>query len=441
MYALALAVGLTSSATAGPVAYVGATVHTVSGEVVSNATLVVEGGKIVVVGSSDSVTTPQDAVVVDVAGKHIIPGLVDTHSHIGTTGDLNEGSGPLQPSLSAIDSMDASHPSFQRAQAGGVTTANIMPGSGNLMGGQTAYVKLRDVHTIDEMLLCSDRRTEICGGMKMANGTNSRRGNGGYPGTRMASADKQRTLFLEAQKYAKELEKKKDGGEGKKKKKKGASDEPDEAGVALKKRNYGKEALLQVLNKERVVHFHTHRADDIVTAIGLSKEFGFELVLHHVSEAWKVADAIADSGVAVSLIVIDSPGGKEEAVEIRMENGKVMEDLGVLTAFHTDDAITDSRLFLRSAALAVRAGMSPEGALEAMTLSGAKMLGLDERVGSLEAGKDGDFVVLSGPPLSVWTHVEQTFVDGVSVFQRSDPQDRLFATGGDQVSERYPEVK
>ncbi|HEV3050443.1 MAG TPA: amidohydrolase family protein, partial [Longimicrobium sp.] len=193
------------------------------------------------------------------------------------------------------------------------------------------------------------------------------------------------------------------------------------------------EALAEVLDGRRTVHFHTHRADDILTALRLSQEFGFRIVLHHVSEAWKVADEIARANVPVSLIVIDSPGGKLEAMETRLENGAYLERAGVLLGFHTDDGITDSRWFLRQAGLGVRAGVSRERALEAMTIAGARMLGLQDRVGTLERGKDADFIVLSGDPLSVYTRVEQTWVEGSKVFDFADPVDRMFAVGGPGV--------
>jgi imidazolonepropionase-like amidohydrolase len=178
------------------------------------------------------------------------------------------------------------------------------------------------------------------------------------------------------------------------------------------------------------VHFHTHRADDIMTVLRLQKEFGFRVVLHHVSEGWKIADEIAKAGVPCSIIVIDSPGGKLEAVNLILGNGAALERAGVLTAFHTDDYITDSRLFLRSAALAVRAGMSRDKAIYALTMAGARMLDLQNRVGSLEVGKDADFIVLSGDPFSVYTHVMETFVEGKKVFDRANPEDKLYATGG-----------
>ena len=168
----------------------------------------------------------------------------------------------------------------------------------------------------------------------------------------------------------------------------------------------------------------------MLTVLRLREEFGFRVVLHHVSDAWKVADEIARAGVPSSLIVIDSPGGKLEARDMRWESARALVEAGAEIAFHTDDGITDSRLFLRSAALAVRAGLAPAKALEALTLAPARMIDLGTRVGSLEVGKDADFVVLDRDPLSVYAHVLETWVEGVKVFDRNDPADRLMAVGG-----------
>ncbi len=187
---------------------------------------------------------------------------------------------------------------------------------------------------------------------------------------------------------------------------------------------------MEVLEGTRRVHHHTHRHDDIMTVLRLAREFGFRVVLHHVSEGWKVAEQIAAAEVPCSIILIDSPGGKLEAIDLILATGGILERAGVPVAFHTDDGITDSRLFLRMAALGVRAGMSRGAALEALTLAGARMLDLQDRIGSLRPGKDADFVVLSGDPFSVYTHVLETWVEGVKVFDRSDPKDRLYAVGG-----------
>lgn len=406
------------------IAFVGATIHPVASPPIADGVLVVRGGKVVAVGARADVAVPADAEVHDLTGKVVLPGLVDTHSHVGSTGDLNEASGPLQPAVSAVDAIDPTHPSIQMAQAGGITTANLMPGSGNLVGGQTAYVKLRDTNRLDRMLFCADRRAEVCGGLKLANGTNPQ-GDGAYPRSRMGAATQVRNLFLAARKVRRERA----AADAKRKKK----DPPPDPVPDLTN-----DPLIEVLEGKRVAQWHTHRADDVATILSIAEEFGFRPVLHHVSEAWKVVDLLAEAEARCSVIVIDSPGGKEEAVEIKAENAAILERAGVLVALHTDDPITDSRLFLRAGGLAVRAGMTEAGALAALTLNGAKMLGLDARVGSLEPGKDADLVVLSGPPFSTWTKVEQTWVDGAVVFDRARPEDLRAATGGLGVIDRYP---
>jgi imidazolonepropionase-like amidohydrolase len=392
-----------------PVAFVGARLVPIEGPEISNGVLVVHRGRIVAIGDAATTRVPADAARRDVAGKVILPGLVDTHSHIGSV-EGADASAPLQPDVRVLDSVDVRSPQIQKAQAGGITTVNVMPGSGHLLSGQTLYLKLRDGGTIDDLTM-RDPDGRLRGGIKMANGTNSRRAPP-FPGTRAKSAALVREQLVKAQEYRDKV--KTAAGDVKK----------------LPPRDLGMEALAEVLEGKRVVHFHTHRHDDILTAIRLSKEFGFRVVLQHVSEAWKVADAIAAARAPASIIMIDSPGGKLETQDVHFRNGAALEKAGALVGFHTDDGITDSRLFLRSAALAVRAGMSREMALRGMTLSGAEMLDMADRVGSLRVGKDADFVVLSGDPLSVYTHVLETWVDGARVFDRENAKDRLFAVGG-----------
>ena len=393
----------------------GATIYPISSPPIDNGVLVVQNGAITAVGRDARV--PRGAVEHNVRGKVIMPGLVDTHSHLGRV-EGGDASAPLHPGVRTIDAIDVRHHSLDRARAGGITTVNVMSGSGHLMSGQTAYLKLRKGRVIDDLLLCDDPIHGVCGGMKMANGTNSIRSEpGAFPGTRARSAALARQLFVDAITYRDELEK--------------AGNDPEKT-VA---RDLGKEAILEVLDGRRTVHFHTHRHDDILTALRLKEEFGFRAVLHHVSEAWKVADEIAAAGVPASIIILDSPGGKLEAVNLRWETGAALERAGVDVAYHTDDLITDSRLFLRSAALGVRGGMSREKALEAMTLAGARMLDMEDRVGSLEPGKDADFIVLSGDPLSTYSRVEQTWIEGQKVFDFNDPEDRKFAIGAYGVFE------
>lgn len=391
--------------------FTGAKIITISGDEIESGVLVVQAGKIVAVGAEGDVSIPGDAEQHDMSGKVIMPGLVDTHSHIGD-GDGGDRSSSLHPDVRILDAIDPRSESFYKALAGGITSVNVMPGSGHLMSGRTAYLKLREANTAEDMLFV-DSFDDIAGGLKMANGTNPL--GGGAPGTRAKSAAMVRELFIQAQEYKQKVE--------------DADGDPAE----MPKRDLGMETLVEVLNGERIVHNHTHRHDDILTAIRLSQEFGYRLVLQHVSEAWKVAEEIAEADVPASIIILDSPGGKLEALDIRYENGAALEEAGAMVGFHTDDGITDSRLFLRSAAFGVRAGMSRQAALEAMTINNARMMDIDDRTGTLEEGKDADFIVLSGDPLSVYTHVEQTWVEGQKRFDRSDPEDRKYATGGYDV--------
>ena len=395
-----------------PTAYINARIIPIVGQPIEQGILLVQNGKITAVGDARTVRLSSNVVVIDLKGKVIMPGLVDSHSHIGD-GAGADGSAPIQPDVRLLDSLNPRAASLQRAQAGGVTTVNVMPGSGHLDSGQTLYLKLRDgANKIDDLLIY-DKDGKYMGGIKFANGTNPIRPGGGvFPGTRAKSAALVREQFVKAQEYRDKI-------------KKAGSDKSK-----LPPRDLAMEALVEVLDGKRVVHFHTHRHDDILTVLRLQKEFGFRVVLHHVSEAWKVANEIAAAKVASSIIMIEAPGGKLETMDVSMTNGAALEKAGAVVGFHTDDYITDSRLFLRSAGLAVRNGMSRDKALYGMTMANAIMLDLQSRVGSLETGKDADFIVLSGDPLSVYTHVQQTYVEGVKVFDREIPADYLIATGG-----------
>jgi imidazolonepropionase-like amidohydrolase len=406
-----------------------ATVYTITDGTVENGAVRINGGRINAVGANADVDT-RDAEIIDLSGKVLIPGLVDTHSHIGIVNrpriagaDNNESSGPIQPAMRAIDAINPHDASIRQALAGGVTTANIMPGSGNAMGGQTAYIKLRG-NTVDEMLVNPDG---ISGGMKMANGENPKRFNEGQnqgPGTRMAIAALQRDVFVRALNYRM----KRQAAEKDKKK-------------TLPDRDLGLEAVLEILDGERVVHFHSHRADDIRTAIRLADEFGFRMVLQHGTLSDQVVAEIASRDIAVSMTLVDSPGGKHEIMGLLSSTPALLEQAGILVALNSDDWITESRFLLRTAALAVRDGFSRDAALASLTISAAKILDLDDRIGSIEPGKDADLVILSGDPFSVYTQVIATYIDGEKVFDRSDPMDERYAVGGFAVADRYPDAE
>ncbi len=397
------------SAQEQPIAFTGATIYPVEQVPIENGVLLIEDGVITAVGDSKT-NIPRNALIIDVSGKVILPGLVDTHSHIGG-GDGGDRSSAMHPDVRVMDSFNPLSPSIKKALSGGITAANVMPGSGLLMSGQTIYVKLRTATDVQDMLLCSEVYPEVCGGLKMANGTNPI-GGSGSPGTRAKSAALVRALFIEAQDYQKKI----------------IAAQADESKIPT--RNLRLETLIEVLEGKRTVHHHTHRHDDVLTAIRLADEFGYDMVLQHVSEAYKVADEIAASGYPSSIITLDSFGGKMEAKDFSNANGAALEQAGAEVGIHTDDYVTDSRLFLRSAALAVREGMSRDKALEALTLANAKMMRIDNRVGSFKKGKDADLIILGGDPFSVYTHVEQTWIEGQKIWDRSNPEDKKIATGG-----------
>ncbi len=446
----------------------GARIHTVSGPTIENGTLVVQDGRIAEIGPGDKVTLPAGVKVIDVSGKVIIPGLVDSHSHLGVysrpavnaNSDGNEVTDPITSIVRALDSLNPFDPGIRMANAGGITTANIMPGSANVIGGQTIYVKLRG-YSPEQMWVGP---SEVLGGLKMANGENPKRAYGGKgkaPSTRMKVAALQRAELVKAQEYlAKwdryqqklaEFETQKADAEKANKdkpkddvKSKDAKDSKTDKVDGDKadstptppERNLGLEPLVEVLQKKRTVHFHSHRADDILTLLRLRREFGFDLVIQHGTESYKILDEIAKEGVPVSLTIPDSPGGKAEVVGFIEECAAELTKAGIKVHVNTDDPVTESRFLLRTAAIPVRGGLPTDVALKTITLYPAQALRLDQRVGSLDKGKDADFVILSGEPFSVYTRVLETYIDGRRVFALNDDRERCFQTGGFALLDR-----
>jgi imidazolonepropionase-like amidohydrolase len=409
-----------------------ATIYTAArDEPIKGGYMVVRGGKVAsVVGPGIALPDLKEpAEVIDLKGATIIPGLVDTHSHVGVwsrpgvaaNSDGSETSGPVQPGVRAIDSFNADDPGIRMALAGGVTTANVMPGSGNVIGGQTVYVKYRG-RGVEEMRVTGlAGNTEVVGGLKMANGENPK----GYgknkqqaPFTRMKIAALQRETFQKAKEYKAQID---------------AGEKPP--------RDIALEPIVEVLERKRTVHFHCHRADDILTAVRISEEFGFEIVLQHATEGYRVADVLAKKKIPVSLTLVDSPGGKAEVMGLLEENAAILEKAGVTVTINTDDGITESRFYLRTAAIAVRGGMSEAAALKAITINAAKLLHLDHKIGTLEKGKDADFVILDGAPFSVYTRVMQTWIDGKKVFD--DTTDLPYQMGGFALpaGEKLPQTR
>ena len=315
-----LGVAVPALASDGVVVFRGATVLPITGPPIENGVVVVRDGVIVEVGPFGSVEVPGDANdVFDLDGRVVMPGLVDTHSHLGGVSG-GDRSAALHPEVRALDGVDVHDESFWRARSGGLTTVNVMPGSGHLMSGQTVYLKLRkDPSRIEDWLYCDDPVEGICGSMKMANGTNSMRGKP-FPGTRAKSAAMVRELFVRAQDHAAALAEASDG-EGNR-----------------PKRDLGLEAVADVIFGTRRVQFHTHRHDDIATVLRLGEEFGFRPVIQHGTESWMLADELAAAGIGVSFTLVDSPGGKEEVLRMRMDAPAILERAGVDVSLNTDDS-------------------------------------------------------------------------------------------------------
>jgi len=419
-------------------AFKGARILTAAGPAIEKGVLIIGNGKIQSIGPQGQVEIPAGAEVRDVFGKVIIPGLVDTHSHVGiyprpavpAHSDGNEMSGPVQSGLRAIDAIFPGDPGVHMAVSGGITTANIMPGSGNVIGGQTLYVKYRG-HAIEDMRI---KGMKVLGGLKMANGENpkgyGRRPQPQAPMTRMKVAALQREQFIKAREYQQKWTAYRKAVESGKK-----DASPPDRDISL-------EPLVEVLERKRTVHFHSHRADDLLTALRIAEEFDFEIVLHHATEGYRVVEELVRRKVPVSLTLVDSPGGKLEVAALLEENAAILNKAGVKVAINTDDFITESRFFLRTGAIAVRGGMPEDAALRALTVNPAAMLHLDDRLGSLEPGRDADIVILSGPPFSVYTHVLETYIDGIRVFNRADRTDWTYQVGGFALPalERAPPV-
>ena len=434
------------------IAFRNARIHTAVGPVIESGTLIIDDGRIVAVGPSDQIPLPAGARVIDANGKVIIPGLVDSHSHLGVysrpalaaNSDGNESSDPITSVVRALDSLNPFDPGIRMANAGGITTANIMPGSANVIGGQTIYVKLRG-YSPEQMWF---ETTHVLGGLKMANGENPKRAYGGKgkaPNTRMKVAALQRAELIKAQEYLAKWQRYREKAAefDAKKLDPTTRDAKKEDPPTPPERNIALEPLVEVLQKKRTVHFHTHRADDILTVLRLRREFGFDLVIQHGTESYKVLDEIAKEGVPISLTIPDSPGGKAEVVGFIEECAAELTRAGIKVHVNTDDPVTESRFLLRTAAITVRGGLSPDEALKTVTINPAQALKLDHRVGSLEKGKDADFAILSGEPFSAYTRVLETYIDGKRVFALENESDRSFQTGGfaSLNKSRLPEFK
>ncbi len=389
-------------------------------KVIEEGSVLINEGKIAQVGKD--IAVPAGAKVVEAGGKFIIPGMIDAHCHTGVfadgvgweKSDGNEMTDPITPHLRAIDAIHPDDMAFKDLREAGVTTINTGPGSANVIGGQTAVIKTWG-KTVDEMLVCAPVA------MKMALGENPKRVYGEQkktPSTRMGNAGVLREWLMKAQDYQQKRERyEQQLADYTANKGNGKEPEPPERDLRL-------QALGQVLKREIPAHVHAHRADDMLTALRIAAEFDFRVIFIHATEGYKVAGILAEEGIPCVVGPILFSRTKYELRGMNPKNPAILSEAGVKVAIQTDQ-MSAVKYILFDAALAVREGMDEQEAIKAITIYPAEILGIANRVGSLEEGKDADIVIMSGPPLDVKdSRVERVFIAGRQVYNRETEKAR-----------------
>ena len=389
-----------------------ATLLTAAGPMIQGGSILLRDGKIVEVGRT--VTTPPDAVVIDGTGKFVTPGLIDTHSHLGVypapgvdaNSDGNEATNPVTAQVWAEHSVWPQDPQFPRVLAGGITAMQILPGSANLIGGRSVVLKNVPGRSVQEMKFPGAKY-----GLKMACGENPKRVYAARgPSTRMGNVAGYRAAWIGAEAYRRRWDKwleKRDG------------DPPA--------RDLGLETLAEVLRGNIYVHNHCYRADEMALMIDIAHEFGYKIrSFHHGVEAYKIADLLAKEEISGS-VWSDWGGFKMEALDGVRGNLALLHAAGARAIVHSDDAVGEQRLN-QDAAKGIAAGatlgivVSPDEAIKWITINPAWAIGLDDRIGSLEAGKNADVVLWTGTPFSIYSKPEKVWIDGALLFDRTDPK-------------------
>jgi imidazolonepropionase-like amidohydrolase len=387
---------LEATAATGKLAIVGGQVIPIEGTPFSDGTILIENGTITELGRD--VRVPDGVERVDAGGKVVMPGLVDAHVHLGVHEeaegwagqDTNEATDPVTPQVRALDGINPADLGFRDAIAGGVLTVNVNPGSGNPIGGQTVAIRCAG-RTVDEMVLRAPS------GVKSALGENPKRVYGErkqLPSTRLGTAAVIRDAFVKAANYLEKRER----GEGE-----------------FVDRDLRWETLGMVLRREVPWRQHCHRADDIATAMRLADEFGYRLVIDHGTEAALLADRIAERGVPVLIGPLLTSRSKVELRQRSLANPGRLAAAGVELAIITDHPVIPIQLLHVQAALSVKEGLDEATALRAVTLTPARVMGVDDRLGSLEPGKAATLCIWSGDPLDVRSRVEAAWIDGRQV--------------------------
>ncbi len=396
------------------VAITGGRVVPISGEPIDNGTVLVADGKITAVGAD--VKVPDGAQVIDAAGSWVLPGFIEAHGHVGVHeeaegwagSDTNELTDPVTANVRALDAINPADLGFRDAVGGGVLAVNVNPGSGNPIGGQTCALKSWG-RTVDEMLLRAPA------GLKSALGENPKRVYGEQkktPSTRLGVAAVIRGAFVDAANYQAKID-----AEARK---------PEEERKPVD-RDLKLEALAKVLRREIPWRQHCHRADDIATAMRIADEFGYDLVIDHGTEAHLVADLLAARNIPVIIGPLFTSRSKVELRNRSLANPGKLAAAGVTIAITTDHPVVPINFLVHQASLSVKYGLDREIALQALTINPARIIGVEDRLGSLEPGKDADIVIWSGDPLDVLSRVQRAFMDGREIYTALDGAEPVFA--------------
>lgn len=397
-------------------AFIHGTIWTGTQAEIEDGTLIVEDGKIVAVGKD---LDTADATIVDLEGRYLLPGLIDAHTHTGVWGegarddhDGNEMTEAITPYTRALDAIYPDDIGFEDARRGGVTTLGISHGSGNTIGGQVAVAKTYG-RVADDMVIREPA------GVKMALGENPKRVGEMFkraPQSRMGVAYLARQAFYDAIEYRKDWE-----HHQALEKEEAAKPEAERKPLRSPKRDLGKEILLQVLDRKIPVRNHAHRMDDIRTAIRLADEFGYRLVIEHATESHRIPDEIASRDVMLAIGPLFGERSKREVNKSTPATVGIMVEKGCTVAIMTDSPFNPINNLRDLVIFAIREGLDPKKALATVTINPARILGVEDRVGSLEPGKDADFIILDGDPWDARNKVQSTFINGRNVFEASGP--------------------
>lgn len=373
----------------------GATLYTMDAEntIIENCDVSIVNGKISEIGQNLSEVDAEE--MIDARGLVVTPGLIDAHTHVGIWSDANETSHPYTPLMNAMDAINPHDDSFRDARSGGVTTVQTGAGSANPIGGVWSVVKTFG-NTVEDMVI-RERS-----GLKGATGENAKNRYGQIgkkdPYTRMSIAKWIRSGFEKAQAVMA----------------KGKYD----VETLYKHNNEEVIPFIEVLEKKMPLRIHAHRSDDIVTAIRIAKEFDVDLSIEHCTEGYKVLSHLQKAGYPITVGPFMLEPGKNEASNLNLENPRILHEAGLLFAINTDHPVTPIEFLSVCAADAVRHGLDEMIALRAITIHAAGIAGVDDRVGSIEVGKDADFALWSHHPFQMEAQVRYTIIDGNIVYQK-----------------------